>query len=154
MNITIKKADLNYLTDCKDALVHSDLGRNYFPNEEKAIASLQEGFAKDEIFIALDETDACLGFVQWIPNGAFHSYPYLHIIAVKEEYRGNGIGKALMKFFEDTVFAERPKAFLVVADFNPQAKKLYQQLGYKEVGVIPDLYKKGVTEYLMMKEKV
>jgi ribosomal protein S18 acetylase RimI-like enzyme len=134
-------------------LVNSELGRVYFADKEKAIASITEAMQKDEVYVALDENAACLGFIQWIPNGAFHSYPYLHIIAVKEEYRGNGIGKALMKLFEDKVFAERPKAFLVVADFNPKAKHLYQELGYKEVGIIPDLYKKGVTEYLMMKEK-
>jgi ribosomal protein S18 acetylase RimI-like enzyme len=39
----------------------------------------------------------------------------------------------------------------VVADFNPQAKKFYKDLGYKEVGVIPDLYKSGISEYIMMK---
>jgi ribosomal protein S18 acetylase RimI-like enzyme len=43
--------------------------------------------------------------------------------------------------------------FLVVADFNPDAKRLYERLGYQQVGVLPGLYKEGVTEYLMMKEK-
>jgi len=43
--------------------------------------------------------------------------------------------------------------FLVVADFNPEAKRLYEHLGYRQVGEIPGLYKAGVTEYLMMKER-
>lgn len=154
MNITIEKAGLNHLLDCKDALVQSELGRVYFPEAEKAIASLTEGIQSDEVYVALDENGECLGFIHWIPNGAFHSFPYLHIIAVKEAYRGRGIGKTLMRFFEETVFVDRSKAFLVVADFNPRAKRLYQQLGYREVGAIPGLYKQGVTESIMMKEKM
>jgi ribosomal protein S18 acetylase RimI-like enzyme len=30
-----------------------------------------------------------------------------------------------------------------------RAKKLYQSIGYKEVGVIPNPYKIGITKYLM-----
>jgi ribosomal protein S18 acetylase RimI-like enzyme len=43
--------------------------------------------------------------------------------------------------------------FLVVADFNPEAKRLYESLGYRQVGVIPGLYKEGVSEQLMMKNR-
>jgi ribosomal protein S18 acetylase RimI-like enzyme len=86
-------------------------------------------------------------------EGAFHVFPYLHIIAVKENFRGMGIGKKLLAFFEETVFSDNSKVFLVVADFNPGAKRLYEHLGYQQVGVIPGLYKEGVSEYLMMKER-
>ena len=85
-------------------------------------------------------------------SGAFHSFPYQHIIAVKEEFRRLGIGKKLLAFFEEMVFMDHSKVFLVVADFNPEAKRLYESLGYQQVGAIPGLYKEGVTEYLMMKE--
>jgi ribosomal protein S18 acetylase RimI-like enzyme len=75
----------------------------------------------------------------------------LHIIAVKEAYRGMGIGEKLLRFFEETVFTDHSKVFLVVADFNPEARRLYERLGYQQVGAIPGLYKDGVTEHLMMK---
>lgn len=32
-----------------------------------------------------------------------------------------------------------------------KAKRLYDKMGYIEVGRIPDLYKKGVAEIIMMK---
>ena len=153
MNITIRKASVEYLEDCKAALLKSELGREYFQVEANATATLKEGIEKEEIYVALDDRDICLGFIWFIQKGAFHSFPYLHIIAVKEECRGLGIGKMLINFFEDISFENTQKVFLVVADFNQKAKKLYMNLGYKEVGVIPNLYKKGVTEYLMMKEK-
>lgn len=151
MEIKIIKAESRYQEDCIFALQHSELGRVYFPDEEKARRAIEEGFSKGEFYLAVNREE-CLGFLWYIPNGAFHSFPYLHIIAVKEQYRGCGIGKRLLSFFETTISQTAGKAFLVVADFNPRAKQLYESIGYREIGVIPDLYKPGVNECLMMKE--
>lgn len=153
MKINITKAQLEQLEDCLDALRQSKLGQVYFPSAEKSHAALLQGITKGEIFAALDEAGECLGFIWFILTGAFHSFPYLHIIAVKQACRGRGIGQKLMVFFEQAVFTDHAKAFLVVADFNPEAKRWYERLGYRQVGVIPGLYRQGVTEYLMMKER-
>lgn len=102
--------------------------------------------------MAINEKNECVGFVWIILNGAFHSFPYIHIIAVKEEFRNLGIGKILLKFCEETFAKESSKLFLVVGDFNLGAKRWYESIGYKEIGVIPSLYKKGINECLMMKE--
>jgi ribosomal protein S18 acetylase RimI-like enzyme len=152
MDINIIKAENKHLFDCKIALQKSELGRVYFPEEDKAIKALNEGISKGEVFIATNKEHECLGFIWFILNGAFHCFPYLHIIAVKEEFRNLGIGKKLLQYVEETTSKNSSKLFLVVADFNPRAKRLYQNIGYKEVGTIPSLYKRGVTECLMMKE--
>jgi len=44
------------------------------------------------------------------------------------------------------------KFFLVVADYNPDAKRFYERNGYRQVGEIPNLYRPGVTEYMMEKD--
>jgi ribosomal protein S18 acetylase RimI-like enzyme len=88
-----------------------------------------------------------------ILNGIFHSFPYIHIIAVKSENRGQGIGKILLKFVEDVCYKNYSKLFLVVADFNTDAKRLYERIGYSAIGDIPNLYRNGITECLMMKSK-
>ena len=80
--------------------------------------------SKEEIYIAIDNNHSCKGFIWFILDGIFHSFPYLHIIAVNEENRKRGIGKKLLKFFEDLCFKDYTKLFLVVADFNPDAKIL------------------------------
>ena len=49
--------------------------------------------------------------------------------------------------------AEAGKLFLVVADFNPEGKCFYEKKGYRQVENISSLYRIGITEYLMMKEK-
>lgn len=150
-NIMMTPGSVQYMEDCTTALKESELGCVYFPDEGKARQTILEGITKKELLVALDADGACLGFLWMIPNGAFHGFPYLHIIAVKPEYRGSGVGNAMMRYFEEVLCKDASKAFLVVADFNPRAKGLYERIGYREVGCIPELYKPGVTEYVMMK---
>ena len=152
MDITILKGSIDYLDDCEDALVNSELGKRYFSEKGSARKSLEEGFCKNEIYVAV-EYNHCKGFIWVIKNGIFHSFPYIHIVAVKSENRGQGIGEVLLRFVEYECFTDYSKLFLVVADFNPNAKRLYERLGYTEIGEIPNLYRKGISECLMMKSK-
>ena len=71
---------------------------------------------------------------------------------MKEEYRNRGIGKALLNYSENIAYEMADKLFLVVADYNPAAKRFYERNGYQQVGEIPNLYRPGVTEYLMVKD--
>ena len=152
MDITIEKGSLEYINDCEEALLNSELGRTSFSREGSARTAILEGLEQGNLYIALTNSD-CAGFIYYMPKGAFRSFPYLHIISIKEEYRGKGIGKKLIYFLEDMVFVKANKIFLVVADFNPDGKRFYEKIGYYQVGEIPSLYRKGITEYLMMKEK-
>lgn len=153
MKTKIIKAGLEYIDDCEKALLNSELGRRYFSKKGNARKVLQKAFYEDDVYVALDENKNCVGFIWFVLNGMFHSFPYLHMIAVKEEYRDLGIGKKLLKFFEDHCFEESSKIFLVVADFNTDAKRLYENMGYREVGSVPNLYRAGITEHVMMKTK-
>lgn len=153
MEITVIKGSINYIDDCEDALLNSELGKRYFSEKGKARRALEEGFNENDIYVAIDSNNNCKGFV-WVKlNGIFHSFPYIHIISVKRENRGQGIGKTLLKFIEDVYYEQYSKLFLVVADFNPDTKKLYKDIGYSIIGDIPNLYREGITECLMMKSK-
>lgn len=154
MDIHIRLAEIKYINRCIEILQNSDLGKAYFSDPEKAVDMLTYAVGQKDVYVALDDNEKCLGFIYYMTNGVFGSYPYLHIVAVKEEYRNYGIGKRLMKFFEDNASdSSSAKYFLTVDDFNPEAKKLYESLGYQCVGELPDFYKEGVNCYLMMKRK-
>jgi len=152
MDIIIEKASEKYLYDCEMALSKSTLGEKYFSSNGSAKKAILEGMSQENLYIALCEKE-CVGFFYIIPNGAFHAFPYLHILSIKEEYRGKGIGQCLLKLVEKIAFEYADKIFLVVADFNPEAKRFYENNGYYQVGEIPSLYRQGINEYIMMKEK-
>ena len=149
--ITIAKGNELHLKDCRDALCQSTLGEIYFSSPGSAEDAILEGIHQENLYVAVIDEE-CVGFTYIIPKGAFHSFPYLHIIAVKEEYRNKGIGKALLDYSENIVCETADKFFLVVADYNPDAKRFYERNGYQKVGEIPNLYRPGVTEYLMAKD--
>ncbi|MHC4646671.1 MAG: GNAT family N-acetyltransferase [Planctomycetota bacterium] len=126
------------------ALVDSELARVYYPARESAEALLKEGIEKREIYAAVNEHSGCVGYI-WLA--------YVRQIAVRQEYRGQGIGKKLLAFVEGIAFKDWPKLFLTVTDFNSRAKRLYEKIGYKEVGLVEDLFKEGVAEYIMVKSR-
>ncbi|MBQ8176581.1 MAG: GNAT family N-acetyltransferase [Oscillospiraceae bacterium] len=149
--ITIIDGENRYIADCMEILQNSELGKAYFSDKQKAIGMLEYALEKKELYVALNEQNECVGFVYCMSKGVFGSYPYLHIISVKEDCRGNGIGSLLMSYFEEKYPSD--KYFLTVDDFNINAKKLYERLGYQCVGQLPDFYKKGIGCYLMMKRR-
>ncbi len=151
--ITFAKGNERHLKDCRDALCRSTLGEKYFSAPGSAENAILEGIRQGNLYAALIG-EACVGFTYIIPKGAFHSFPYLHIIAIKEETRGQGVGKALLDHSERIASEMADKLFLVVADFNPDAKRFYERNGYQQVGEIPNLYRPGITEYLMAKNLI
>ena len=149
--ISFAEGNEQHLKDCMDALCRSVLGEKYFSSPGSAENAIREGFRQGNLYVALIGEE-CVGFTYIIPKGAFHGFPYLHIIAIKEEYRDRGIGKALLDHSERIALEMADKLFLVVADYNPDAKRFYERNGYQQVGEIPNLYRPGVTEYLMVKD--
>ena len=98
-----------------------------------------------------------LGVIWYQREGMFHSFPYLHMIVVRDEFKRQGIGSKLMDFFEQDVLLNgnnhlRTKVFLTVGDFNPTAEQFYLARGYTELCVLKDLFRRGVAEKLMMKK--
>ena len=151
MDVSIIRGDHGHLEDCVEALVHSELAKVYYPTKESAEALLKEGIEKQEIYVALDERFECVGYIWFAPSKMFYKFPYVGQIAVKKEFRGQGIGKKLLSFVEEIAFKDWPKLFITVSDFNKRAKKLYQEIGFEEVGFVPDLFKDGVAEHVMVK---
>lgn len=151
-SITIRPAVSGDIPACQEILVHSPLGDAYFSDPEKARGTLETGLAREQLHVAVTAAGTCAGFLWWEPNGAFHCFPYLHMIVVRDTLRGQGIGSQMLRYFEDCVSESAKKVFLVVADFNPDAKRLYERVGYVQVGSIPDLYMPGELEALMMKQ--
>ena len=144
----IIKANEKHLSDCALALEDSELGRNYFSKEGSALEAVREGLSAGTLYVAVED-ETVLGFMYYIPNGAFHSFPYLHLFVVSPKQRGSGIGTKMLSYLEQIV--GRNRIFLSVADFNPQALRFYEKNGYTLVGTVKGLYRKGTDENLMMK---
>ena len=101
-----------------------------------------------EVYLAL-AGDEIAGFTILIMQGALVGY--IQSICVAPDWRNKGIGSQLMEFAENRIFIESPNAFIMVSSFNPDAKRLYNRLGYETIGELEDFIIPGHSEYLLRK---
>lgn len=151
MKIKIQFAEKGQARDCLACVRHSALWETYFKSNAAAENDIEEMISKKQIYVALDNADECIGFMGVIQNGCFRKFSYLSIIAVDRGCRDKGVGSKLIKKFEEISFKQADRVFLLVSDFNQRAQLFYRKLGYQKVGEIPDLFKRGVSEYVLIK---
>jgi ribosomal protein S18 acetylase RimI-like enzyme len=77
--------------------------------------------------------------------------PYLATICVEERFRSQGVGSQLIAWTEDFFRPQARHLFLCVSSFNPRARALYERVGFKAVGELPDYFIEGASEILMHK---
>jgi ribosomal protein S18 acetylase RimI-like enzyme len=63
---------------------------------------------------------------------------YIQTVCVAAEHRGRGIGTDLVRWAERRIRRDSPHVFLCVSSFNSGAQRLYERLGYRAVGRLPD----------------
>jgi len=155
-SIAIVEANKADILPALEILLDSYLGDEYF-SREVAEPILLEAAKKKELFVAKDKAGVVLGFYRIVINGTFNVFAYLHLIAVRKDLRGEGIGTKLLKDAEKRILHDQgypffKKVFLLLGKKNRKAKGYYVKNGYVRVGAIPSLFSPGVDEYLMMKD--
>jgi GNAT superfamily N-acetyltransferase len=119
-----------------------------FFSEEQCMANLSSSSMR--VYLAMSPSEDCLAFLATLPLG-LGSEPLLEYLCVHEDHRNTGIGTRLVTFFEEQLYAAAANVYLFVSDINPGALRLYERLGYRRVGVLPDYNVVGQTEFLYRK---
>jgi ribosomal protein S18 acetylase RimI-like enzyme len=103
-----------------------------------------------ERYVAYD-ADRLAGLLVLNVKGAFVGY--IQTVCAASEYRGRGVGTALVAFAEERIFRDHPNVFICVSDFNAGARRLYERLGYRLVGELTDYVVAGRSELLLRKTR-
>jgi len=106
------------------------------------------GDASNEIYVAVAQ-GRVVGFVVIVMQGALVGT--IQSVGVFLGWQGCGIGRRLIRLAEERIFSEMENAYICVSSFNPRAQNLYEQLGYKVIGTLPDPIALGHLEILMRK---
>jgi [ribosomal protein S18]-alanine N-acetyltransferase len=101
-----------------------------------------------EVFVALHNEEV-VGFLLLSMQGALSGY--IQTVAVRADWRGQGLGTRLIEFAEKMIFRVSPNAFLCVSSFNTRARDLYARLGYETIGEMKDYVVRGHSEWLLRK---
>ena len=80
----------------------------------------------------------CIGRVPTIVDETAAGEYYLDTVGVLPEFRGRGVGRALVSAFCDRAFSEGHCRVGLIVDYeNPDAERLYTSLGFRRVGTRP-----------------
>jgi ribosomal protein S18 acetylase RimI-like enzyme len=101
-----------------------------------------------EVYVAVLGGEV-VGFTILRMEGVFVGY--IQTVGVMPGWRNRGIGTRLIDFAERRIFERYPNVFLCVSSFNTEARRLYERLGYDEVGELKDFIVPGHSEILMRK---
>ena len=103
-----------------------------------------------EVYVATRDHGAeIVGFLIINMRGAFVGY--IQTVAVREDWRGRGLGSQLIAFAESRILRDAPNVFICASSFNDRAMALYARLGYQLVGELRDYIVHGHSEWLMRK---
>lgn len=101
-----------------------------------------------ELYVARSG-NAVAGFILLMMKGQFPGY--ITSVCVAASARGSGLGTQLVAFAEQRIHRESPNVFLCVSSFNPDARRLYERLGFEFVGTLKDFLVEGYDELLFRK---
>jgi len=122
------------------------------PNKNKAELERQEKITMDDLSKRLENhhifliylDDQLIGEINYMvdPSHLYKKAPgtaWIGITIGESTGRGKGIGSAAIQYLEEQIKKSGMKRIeLGVFEFNIHAQKLYQKLGYKEIGRIED----------------
>ncbi len=101
-----------------------------------------------EVYVAVSKGEV-IGFIILQMEGTFTGY--IQTVAVRADWRGQGLGSRLIAFAEKRIFAEKPNVFMCVSSFNKKAQRLYRRLGYAKIGALKNFIVPGHDEILLRK---
>jgi ribosomal protein S18 acetylase RimI-like enzyme len=136
---------------CARLMAQSPLWKRYSVTEASAARRFEQGLRSQATIVVAEDGANVAGFIWYEPRGAFARSGYIVLIGVQPALRGRGVGQALMAHAEADLFSVVDDIFLLVSDFNRDAQRFYQRLGYHQVGMIPDYVVMGIAELIYHK---
>lgn len=118
------------------------LGRTY----ERCLTAVSD--PARELYVAHSGAEPT-GFILLTMQGQFPGY--ITSVCVAASARGSGLGSQLVAYAERRIHRESPNVFLCVSSFNPDARRLYERLGFEFVGTLKDFLVEGYDELLFRK---
>jgi ribosomal protein S18 acetylase RimI-like enzyme len=104
-----------------------------------------------------DKLPAMLAPLHELTNRVLGTW-YVHVLAASPEYRGKGLGSALLTVADDlAASAGRPGLSLIVSHTNRGARKLYERSGYHEVArckMVKEQWQPPGTEWVLLRKNL
>lgn len=136
------------VAECAELMVTSQPWLTLRLSREAAVAVLTDP-AKE--IHAIRDANGVAGFVVIDMRGLLRGY--VQILCVRPDCRRQGLGSSLLRWAEERIYRDSPNVFMCVSSFNPDARRLYERLGFELVGTLQELLVPGHDELLLRKTR-
>lgn len=140
------------ISDCVQVLLDNPLWERYGVSASKASEMFKAALVDGARILVAHIGEKAVGFVWYVPRGAWDRSGYIRLIGVSPEYQGHRVGERLMEAAEARMKSTAGEVFLLVTDFNVGAQRFYRRLGYTQIGAIPDYVVPGINELIFYKK--
>lgn len=113
-------------------------------------ALLQAAMTRNDGLLVAHDVQEVVGFAWFITKGAFGRSGYLRMLAVRSDRQNRSAGASLLQAVES---AAGDDLFVLVSDFNTDARRFYQRHGYGEVGQLNGYVLPEVNEVVLWRRK-
>ncbi|SDW54350.1 GNAT family N-acetyltransferase [Paenibacillus sp. CF384] len=101
--------------------------------------------------IMADQLDGCVGYMKL--EHLWSQFPYIGLIRVKEELRGNGIGMQMLQFAQAHLKQQgAAKLYSSSQADEPAPQMWHRKMGFTECGILSGINDGGVGELFFVKE--
>lgn len=153
--VTIQRAQDGKMDEYRRIFDNSALYNHYFKKDPKMLDDcISSAIANRQAFVAVDRNGTALGWATIMTSHeTVDGLPELFLLGVKDTARGRGIGQMLLHFYEEVMVGLGfHEIGIVVNDWNPRARKLYDSFGYKLRKSIEDPYIGGFEDHILVKK--
>lgn len=148
--VHIVKAEKSKIEEYKRIFDGSKLYKHYGENVYDWMGS---ALANDEVWIAEDRNGEAVGFMWMQIESVYANMPYLALLGVRSDYRSHGVGQMLIKYFIESYESKGyDRGFIAVNDFNPLARRLYEDMGFHKFMQMPESLDPSHSLYLLMRK--
>ncbi|HTN51870.1 MAG TPA: GNAT family N-acetyltransferase [Anaeromyxobacter sp.] len=142
------EADLPALAS---GLAELPLMQRYGRSARQLETVLSSAFGRGDGLLVAEESGGPAGVAWFLTSGTLALGGYLRLLAVLGPFQGRGLGAALLAAYEAETARESAHSFLLASVGNAGARRFYERLGYRRVGVLPSLVVAGEDEALYWK---
>lgn len=151
--IDIQKAAPAKLEEYKHIFDNSALYTHYFKKKPELLEQWLTEYMPNA-YIAVDRNGNSVGWISISASDAhIDGLPNITLLGVKDSARGRGIGQMLISFYVDVMTQLGcEECAVVVNDWNPRARKLYDSLGFKLRKSYEDPFIGGFVNHVLVKK--
>lgn len=89
---------------------------------------------QNQIYMMRDQHTGVIG---WMRYGYFwDNIPFMNLIWIDEPFRGKGVGKQVVDFWEEQMKQEGFHLVMTSTQADEEAQHFYRKLGYKDAGCL------------------